>query len=375
MIRAAGRCDRLAWFGIRTIFSAQGRRPAPGRAGFRRFPPARGPFIPPPAWALSWNGSAAGPEAMEAAHNRHPLFGVMLKVISTIAFTAMATQIKLVSDRIPAGEVAFFRSAFALIPVLFWVATRGQLTTVFSTPRIGGHLLRSIAGASSMFCGFTALGLLPLSDATAIGYAAPLLTVILAAVLLGETIRIYRWTAVVVGLVGIVVIVSGYVDSGGPDRSAIGAAFALAGAAFGALAATQTRRLTWSEDPSTIVVYFSSFTALFMLVTLPFGWVLPTSGEWVLLVGCGICGGIGQVLLTQSYRYGEASLIAPFEYVSMVWAILVGYLLFDTLPGLSMLIGSAIVIASGLFVIYREQWLNLARARRAAVKTPFDPEQ
>ncbi len=312
---------------------------------------------------------------METARHRHPLFGVMLKVISTIAFTAMATQIKLLADRYPAGEVAFFRSAFALIPVLLWVGVRGQLPTVFITPRIGGHLLRSIAGASSMFCGFTALGLLPLSDATAIGYAAPLLTVVFAAVLLGETIRVYRWSAVVVGLVGVFVILSGYVEPQGPDRSAVGALFALAGASFGALAATQTRRLTWSEQPATIVVYFSIFTALFMLVTVPFGWVMPDAADWSLLVGAGICGGIGQVLLTQSYRYGEASLIAPFEYVSMVWAILVGYLLFDTLPGLTMLTGSAIVIGSGLFVIYREQRLSGRRAREATVKTAFDPEQ
>ncbi len=312
---------------------------------------------------------------MQTASHRHPLFGVLLKVISTIAFTAMATQIKLLSDRYPAGEVAFFRSAFALIPVLTWVGIRGQLPTVFITPRLGGHLLRSIAGASSMFCGFSALGLLPLSDATAIGYASPLLTVIFAAVLLGERIRVYRWSAVVVGLIGVVVILSAYVEPQGPDRSAVGALFALAGASFGALAATQTRRLTWSEEPATIVVYFSIFTALFMLATAPFGWVMPDRVDWTLLVGSGICGGIGQVLLTQSYRYGEASLIAPFEYVSMVWAIMVGYLLFDTLPGLAMLIGSAIVIGSGMFVIYREQRLNLTRARAAAVKTAFDPEQ
>ncbi|HWJ76299.1 MAG TPA: DMT family transporter [Kaistia sp.] len=311
---------------------------------------------------------------METAHHRHPLFGVLLKVISTIAFTAMATQIKLLADRIPAGEVAFFRSAFALIPVLTFVGLRGQLPTVFLTPRISGHVLRSIAGASSMFCGFTALGLLPLSDATAIGYAAPLLTVIFAVFLLGEVIRIYRWTAVVIGLIGVVVILSGYVEPQGPDRSAVGAMFALAGATFGALAATQTRRLTWSEEPATIVVYFSIFTALFMLMTSPFGWVMPGATEWVLLVGCGIAGGIGQVLLTQSYRYGEASLIAPFEYVSMVWAILVGYLLFDTLPGLTMLTGSAIVIGSGMFVIYREQQLGRRRAREAAAATSFDPE-
>jgi drug/metabolite transporter (DMT)-like permease len=309
---------------------------------------------------------------METSSHGQPLFGVLLKVISTVAFTAMATQIKLLSDFYPPGEVAFFRSAFALIPVLAWVGYRGMIPAVFRTPRISGHLIRSIAGATSMFFGFSALARLPLSDATAIGYASPLMTVVLAALLLREPIRIYRWTAVLIGFVGVLVILSDYVGpDAGPHRSAIGAVFSLLGAFFGALAATQTRRLTWSESAGTIVVYFSIFTALFMLLTMPFGWVMPRWGEhgW-LLVGCGVSGGIGQVLLTQSYRYGEASLIAPFEYVSMIWAIAVGYVLFMNLPTLTMLLGSSIVVASGIFVIFREHRLGLKRSREAASKTP-----
>jgi drug/metabolite transporter (DMT)-like permease len=311
---------------------------------------------------------------METRERGQPLIGILLKVISTVAFTAMATLIKYVSDDYPPGEVAFFRSAFALIPVLAWVGYRGLLPTIFITPRIGGHVLRSIGGATSMFFGFSALARLPLSDATAIGYASPLMTVVLAVVLLKEQIRIYRWTAVLVGLCGVLVILSDYVgDSGGPDRSTIGAVFALLAAFFGALAATQTRRLTWVEQPGTIVIYFSFFTALFMLVTSPFGWVMPSGDHWFFLVGCGIFGGIGQVLLTQSYRFGEASLIAPFEYTSMLWAILVGYFLFSSVPSHVMLIGSGIVIASGLFVIYREQRLGIQRSRERASKTPTGP--
>jgi drug/metabolite transporter (DMT)-like permease len=309
---------------------------------------------------------------METSERAHPLLGVLLKIISTVAFTAMATLIKYVSDRYPAGEVAFFRSAFALIPVLVWVGYKGLLPTVFITPRLGGHLLRSIAGATSMYFGFSALARLPLSDATAIGYAAPLLTVIMAGILLKETIRIYRWTAVMVGLCGVLVILSGYVgESDEPERSALGAVFSLLAAFFGALAATQTRRLTWVEQPGTIVIYFSLFTALFMLIaTLPFGWVMPRTEDWLILVGCGVFGGIGQVLLTQSYRFGDASLIAPFEYISMIWAIIVGYFLFANVPSGSMLLGSGIVIASGLFVIYREHRLGLRRARERAAKAP-----
>ncbi|BCP53114.1 permease [Kaistia sp. 32K] len=311
---------------------------------------------------------------MEALQKGQPLFGVLLKIISTIAFTAMATLIKYVSDSYPPGEIAFFRSAFALIPVLIWVGWYGGLPSIFITPRIGGHVLRSIAGATSMFFGFSALARLPLSDATAIGYASPLLTVVLAAVLLKEAIRVYRWTAVVVGLIGVLVILSGYIGpERGPDRSALGAVFAILAAFFGGIAATQTRRLTWVEPPGTIVIYFSIFTALFMLLTAPFGWAMPRWEHVPFLVGSGIFGGIGQVLLTQSYRYGEASLIAPFEYVSMLWAIIVSYLLFHSTPSATMLVGSAIVVASGMFVIYREHRLGIKRSRERASKTPAGP--
>ena len=112
----------------------------------------------------------------------------------------MATLIKLDSARYPIGELVCFRSFFALIPVLAWVMWRGQFPSVFHTQRIGRHFLRSVSGASTMFLGFTALSLLPIADATAIGYAAPLMTVVLAVVFLGEKVRIYRWSAVIVGV-------------------------------------------------------------------------------------------------------------------------------------------------------------------------------
>ena len=190
---------------------------------------------------------------MTPSTHARPFIGIALKIASTIVFTAMATLIKLVSDRYPVGELTFFRSFFALIPVFAWVGWRGEFPAVFHTPRIGGHLIRSIAGAIAMFCGFTALSLLPIADATAIGYASPLMTVIFAVVLLGEKVHVYRWSAVVVGLFGVLVILSDYV---GPEathtgsRNLVGALFAVAGAIIGALAATQVRSLVRFEARS-----------------------------------------------------------------------------------------------------------------------------
>ena len=304
-----------------------------------------------------------------------PFTGIALKVISTLVFTAMATLIKLVSARYPVGELTFFRSFFALIPVCVWVGWR-KFPGIFRTSRFGGHFVRSIAGATAMFCGFTALALLPIADATAIGYASPLMTVIFAVVLLGEKVHIYRWSAVGVGLCGVLIILSDYV---GPEArqtatgGITGALVAVAGAIAGALAATQTRSLTRVEPAATIVLYFSCLTALFSLATLPFGWAVPDLPDLAALIGAGICGGIGQVFLTQSYRFGDASLIAPFDYTSMIWALTVSLLIFGTWPSGIILAGAAVVIAAGLFVIYREHRLGIERARSKRAQTPTTP--
>jgi drug/metabolite transporter (DMT)-like permease len=304
-----------------------------------------------------------------------PFLGIALKIISTLAFTGMATLIKLVSDRYPVGELTFFRSFFALIPVAVWVGWR-EFPGTFRTSRFGGHVVRSIAGATSMFCGFTALSMLPIADAIAIGYASPLLTVVFAVFLLGEKVYVYRWSAVGVGLCGVLVILSAYIgpEAGEVARgSAIGAALAVGGAVVGALAATQTRSLTRIEPAATIVVYFSLLTAVAALATLPFGWTMPTPLDFAMLLGAGLFGGLGQVLLTQSYRFGDASLIAPFDYTSMIWTLTASLLVFGTWPSGVVLSGAGVVILAGLFVIWREHQLGIERTRSKRAQTPTTP--
>jgi drug/metabolite transporter (DMT)-like permease len=202
------------------------------------------------------------------------------------------------------------------------------------------------------------------------------MTVVFAVFLLGERVHVYRWSAVAVGLCGVLVILSDYI---GPEAthsstgSLTGAGVAVAGAVVGALAATYTRSLTRIEAASTIVVYFSTLTAVFSLATVPFGWAVPDVRDLAALIVAGICGGIGQVLLTQSYRFGDASLIAPFDYTSMIWALTVSLAVFGTWPSGIMLSGTAIVISAGLFVIYREHRLGIERARFKRAQTPTTP--
>jgi drug/metabolite transporter (DMT)-like permease len=303
-----------------------------------------------------------------------PLLGILFKVLSALTFTLMSAGVKALGSRYPIGELVFFRSAFALLPLLLWLGWRGDLVASIRTTNLKGHLLRGIIGSCGMFSGFVALGLLPLTDAVAIGYAAPLIVVVLAAVVLKETVRAYRWSAVLVGFGGVLIMLAPHLDAGSLARGlaagpGVGALFALLGAFCAAGATIQVRRLTATEGTGAIVFYFSLLTTLLGLATAALGWAVPTALDFALLALVGVLGGIGQILLTQSYRYGDASLIAPFEYTTMIWALLIGWFAFGQLPQASVALGAAIVAAAGLFVIWRERRLGLRRAEEVAAGT------
>lgn len=280
----------------------------------------------------------------------------------------MAAGVKSVSADYPTGEIVFFRSAFALVPLIVWLAWQGDLINAVRTSNVAGHLLRGLIGTCGMFSGFVALSYLPLTDSVAIGYAAPLITVVLAAVVLKETVRVYRWTAVVVGFAGVLIMLTPHLNassiarglSGGP---AVGVVFALFAAFCTAGATIQVRRLTKTEKTGAIVLYFSLLSTCLGLATIVLGWRLPGPGDFGLLVLTGIFGGIGQILLTQGYRYGDASLLAPFEYTTMIWALFTGWFIFGQLPQAAVIVGGVIVSAAGVFVVWRERRLELIRVR------------
>ncbi len=304
----------------------------------------------------------------------NPLRGIGLKVLSVLVFTLMAICIKASAPHVPSGQAVFCRSLFAIPVILAWLMRGRKLRTGLKTNHPIGHFWRGLVGTSAMGLGFTALGLLPLPQAVALGYAAPLLTVIFAAMFLGEQVRAFRLSAVCVGLVGVlIVLLPDLRDAGAGDASALqalGAMAALGGAVFAALAQVFVRKLIHTEPTTAIVFYFSVTASLLALITLPFGWVIPTGREAALLVGAGLLGGVGQMLLTESYRHAETGVIAPFEYVSMLLALVLGYLVFAEVPTASMLIGAALIVAAGLFIIWRERRLGIQRAGARKVMTP-----
>jgi drug/metabolite transporter (DMT)-like permease len=305
---------------------------------------------------------------------RGPLFGITLKVISVVFFVVMATLLK-ATETIPAGELVFFRCFFAILPVALWLVWRGQIRGALRTKRPWGHVFRAMVGATSMSLGFFALTRLPLPEATAIGYAAPLLIVLFSAVLLKERVHVFRWTAVVIGLVGVVIILWPRLTlftSGQPlgDSEAVGAIAAFGGAIVTAFALMQVRNLTQTERSETIVIYFFIISSIMSLLTIPFGWVMPTTEQALLVVGAGFAGGFGQLLMTSSYRHAEMSVIAPFEYVSLLLTLLIGFFIFGDVPTLPMVLGAVIIVGSGIAVILREHYLGLDRARAKEASTP-----
>ncbi|WP_082733847.1 DMT family transporter [Polycladidibacter hongkongensis] len=321
-------------------------------------------------------GDASKPKVHEHRQEANPLLGIGCKIAATLMFFVMAACIKLVGEEVPTGQVVFSRNLFAMLPIFAMLLTGGNIVDMARTQRPLGHLLRAAIGVSAMICVFTAYELMSLPDVTAIGFASPLIVVALAALLLGEKVRAYRWSAVVLGFTG--VLITMWPHLGQSAGSSLGVLAAVGAAFLSACAMITVRQLCVTERATTVVLWFTVFSALLTLLTLPLGlvipemaWVVPDWRDALILLVLGISGGVGQILLTQSYRYADASTIAPFDYVNMLWALLFGFLLFDEVPSGEVLIGTAIVIGAGIFVIFREKRLGYDRGRQGRASTPF----
>jgi drug/metabolite transporter (DMT)-like permease len=292
--------------------------------------------------------------------------GISIKLVSVLLFAMMSALVRYVGETVPLGQVVFFRSAFAIIPVMVIYAWRGELSAALRTGRPLGHVTRGLIAVCSMFLNFAALARLPLVDATAISFAAPFITVALAALILKEPVLPYRWSAVLVGFVGVMVMLWPYLNVGeiiaaGSTASTVGAACAVTAAFTNSGATIQTRRLTDSETTASIVFYFSLICTVAGAVSLPFAWRTPSAVELTALISIGVIGGLSHIFLTESYRHAPASVVAPFDYVALLWAFFFGYMLFGETPTGYVYAGAAIVAGSGLFVIWRERQIGLAR--------------
>jgi drug/metabolite transporter (DMT)-like permease len=285
---------------------------------------------------------------------RRTLRAIGLKLASVGLFVGMQAMVKFTADRVPPGEAVFFRSFFALPVILAWIALRGQWSLGLVPKSPIGHFWRGLMGTVSMGLGFAGLAYLPLPEVTAIGYAAPLLAVIFAAMYLDERVPWLNWLAVLLGLCGVLVVLyprltifdrttDGYSDL-------LGVFLVLGCAVFAALAQTVVRKLLETDRTPVIVLWFSVTATSLSLLTLPYGWVIPLRADFAALAASGLVGAFAQILMTESYRFAGASTVSPLDYASLLFALAIGYAIFDETPSTSLLMGAPLVILAGVLV-------------------------
>lgn len=296
----------------------------------------------------------------------NPVRGILLSVGAVTLFTAMQAIVKAV-DRIPAGETVFFRSFLGLPVLLIWLAWQGELGHGLKVKSWKSHAIRAIVGTTAMSLGFSGVRLIPLPDATALRFVTPILIVILAAVFLGERIRLVRISAVAAGLVGVVIILLPQLSMEASDQALLGAGLILASASCAALAQIFIKAMAGKEHTAAIVFWFSTTASILSLTTIAFGWVMPDGREWLFLITMGLCGGLGQIMITSSYKYADVGVIAPFTYISMLWSVIIGFIFFDEIPTKQVLAGSALIIAAGAAIVLRERKLGKATTAEAKV--------
>lgn len=277
--------------------------------------------------------------------------GIALRVAAMACMAVLAALVKACSERgAPVLEIVFFRNAFAFVPVLIYVS-RTSGFSVLKTRRLGGHATRAGVGLVGMVCGFTAVSMLPLTESTALSFASPLFMTALSALILKEVVGVHRWAAVAIGFVGVLIMVR-------PDpghMANLGTAFALLGALGAAGAMIAIREIGRTEPGPTIVFYFTLAGMLLGLSSLPFGgWTIPDFATLAMLISAGLIGGTGQLFLTEALRRAPVAVIAPFDYSQLIWAGIIGYLVWDEIPRTATIAGALVVAGSGVYILYRE---------------------
>jgi drug/metabolite transporter (DMT)-like permease len=296
-----------------------------------------------------------------------PIFGIALINLAVVVFTSMDAVIKLVSETFPTGELVFFRNLFAFGPILIFMLSQGALQ--FRTRHALGHLARGLFGVSAMYCYFLSYKLLPLSDAIALGLSGPIFLTILSIPFLGEKVGIRRWSACIVGFLGVLIMTRPGAGIWQPE-----ALVPLLAAVFYALAMISIRKLTATEGSGTIVFYFTLFATFAGLATAPLGnvwpelaWAWPSDLKlWGIVVLIGLMGGCGQILITIAFRCAPVSVVAPFDYMALVYGFILGFVFFAEVPDAYLIVGGATVVASGLYIVHREAVVARQRRRRQA---------
>lgn len=291
--------------------------------------------------------------------------GIALLVLSVGLFAVMDAAVKWLGASYSTFQIVFFRSFFAFVPLGFMIWRIGGLGQALVVRDRWGQALRCLFGLSSMIAFFYSYSQMRLADAIAIGFAAPIFITALSMPLLREAVGWRRWVACLVGFAGVMVMLKP--GAGAFDPVAL---IALLGTLFYALAILWVRKLSRTESNISIITYFTVTTTLISALALPFVWLTPSLPDLALLIAVGILGGFAQIVMTQAFRLAEVSVLVPFDYTAMIWAVGLGWLIWDEVPGLNIWVGFLLVVLSGLYIVHREARLRRRRglARRLQVK-------
>jgi drug/metabolite transporter (DMT)-like permease len=283
-----------------------------------------------------------------ARPREHIPLGILHMVGATIVFSISSACSKWLVATYPSGEVLFTRSVVSLVTLALFILPSTGLA-VFHTSRLRHHAMRSFSQFVSQTCLVKAFSLMPLAGAIAINFSAPLFATLVSIFLLKERVGLARWTALSVGFFGVLVV-----TNPGAATFQIGALYALTNAVLYGTVTAAVRGMTATESAATLTLYQLVFITAFFAAIAPFGFIMPTWNDWGLILFNGVANAVGQYWWTKSLHLGPASAVAPFFYLSLVWAAVIGFLVWGDVPTVSLLIGSAIVVASGLFLLWRE---------------------
>jgi len=299
-------------------------------------------------------------DAAVAAERNQVSLGIAYMVASTVMFAGGNAVVKWQLANYPLGEVAFGRTLFAFLTTAAIVLPRGGWG-VLRTRRYREHLQRGLSQFGSMLCWFLAVSVLSLGSATAIGFAAPLFTTLLSIVVLKEQVGVHRWSALIVGFVGVLIITH-------PSAGTLtyGALFALGNAVLISTVAIAIRRMSLTESTETLTLYQMAIMTLCTVGLLTFGMRAPHWGDALTLALAGMGNGIAQFWWTRSLSLAPPSAVVPFNYLSLVWATMLGFAVWGDVPTPGLLVGSTIVVASGLYILWRET----LRRRRPTARAP-----
>jgi drug/metabolite transporter (DMT)-like permease len=280
--------------------------------------------------------------------------GIILRIGAVTTFAAMMAAIKYCTTH-GAGtlEIIFYRNLFAFPTVVAWVLIGGGFATVKSS-RPAAHAARSAIGLAAMSCTFVALSMLPLAEATVIGFSAPLFATMLSAIILREKVRWHRWGATLIGFVGVLIVV----QPGGSALPLLGAAIALASALGTAVVVITLRQIGETESAAATVFWFNLISLTVTALPMPFVFQNHRPDIWVALVLGGLLGGVAQIMLTAALRYAPVSVLAPFDYLQIIWAMIWGYILFATLPSGESMVGAVLIASGGIYVVWRERKIS-----------------